>query len=499
MYQDRKYAWCFFANVLTIVALAFALGIPAVKSREVIFDSRTDDDDGGNGAGSGPASEDDGTLDVSEIAWILAVVAVVGASLSALWVRFLTQHAESLVRCTVFTSIVFLVIVAVVAAFFHPLAALPFALFAALGVCFWMSIRARVPFAAANLKTASLAIQRYPATVTAAFITLAVQIVWVCFWILAAAGVASKLHDSYEESKAAAPTNDPNNDPTTGTHSATDGEHAKQGGVAFVMVLSFYWSMQVFRNTLHCVVAGTVGTWWAVPSSEDPTWGSMKRALTTSFGSICMGSLIVAFIKTLRFMVEAARRNERRRGGNMVALCCLCFASCILRCIEDALEYLNEYAFCQVALYGKDFVTAGKDALAMFKHRGWTTILNDYIIDRTLMLGCVMVGSITAIIGALLARATVAVNVSGVDHTAVMVLVAIFAFIVGFLMCAIVSGVIESAVKTVFVCFAERPDALVHTHPQAFQELVAAWNAFHPEYIRSAGYNHQFGIPDGAR
>ena len=42
----------------------------------------------------------------------------------------------------------------------------------------------------------------------------------------------------------------------------------------------------------------------AVPAH--PVWGSVKRASTTSFGSIAFGSFIVAFIRTVRFFVNLA-------------------------------------------------------------------------------------------------------------------------------------------------------------------------------------------------
>ena len=40
-------------------------------------------------------------------------------------------------------------------------------------------------------------------------------------------------------------------------------------------------------------------------------WKSLKRALTTSFGSICLGSLLVSTLRVLRMMVEFTTKSMR--------------------------------------------------------------------------------------------------------------------------------------------------------------------------------------------
>ena len=70
------------------------------------------------------------------------------------------------------------------------------------------------------------------------------------------------------------------------------------------------------------------------------------------------------------------------------------------------MEVFNHWAFVQVALYGKDFRTAGHDAMTLFKERGWTLIVNDDLIGTALTIGCLMVGCVTGLIGAAWTHAT---------------------------------------------------------------------------------------------
>lgn len=57
--------------------------------------------------------------------------------------------------------------------------------------------------------------------------------------------------------------------------------------------------------------------------------------MTTSFGSICMGSLLVAIVEALESMV----RNEREESDGLL----LCLLQCLLACLRDVIEYFNTW------------------------------------------------------------------------------------------------------------------------------------------------------------
>src|SRR5687767_1069333 len=98
--------------------------------------------------------------------------------------------------------------------------------------------------------------------------------------------------------------------------------------------------------------------------SKSPTIASLKRACTTSIGSICFGSLIIAIIQTIRTIVNILRSET---DGMLAFIGCL--LDCFLSCIQDIAEFINKYAFCQVAIYGKDYMTAAKDTWTILKDR----------------------------------------------------------------------------------------------------------------------------------
>jgi hypothetical protein len=62
---------------------------------------------------------------------------------------------------------------------------------------------------------------------------------------------------------------------------------------------------------------------------------SFIRTMTTSFGSICFGSFLVAVIQALRALANSAQQN-----GDAQIFACI--AECILSCLASLLEYFNK-------------------------------------------------------------------------------------------------------------------------------------------------------------
>lgn len=102
----------------------------------------------------------------------------------------------------------------------------------------------------------------------------------------------------------------------------------------FYMVFSFYWTSQIFQNTLHVTVSGTFASFYFLEGTaampRNPSLGAAKRAFTSSFGPVAFGSLIVALIQTIRWLL----RQAAQEGGIAAAI-----VDCIMGCIEGLVQY----------------------------------------------------------------------------------------------------------------------------------------------------------------
>lgn len=254
---------------------------------------------------------------------------------------------------------------------------------------------------------------------------------------------------------------------------------ASDGGVTFLLLVSYYWTFEVLCNTIHVTTAGTVGTWWFVPGEASGCWStalrdSFCRATTYSFGSICLGSLLVAVVQALEAMARQARQNE---DGQLLA----CLLECILSCIRDIVEYFNRWAYVYVGLYGFGYIEAGRNVIQLFQQKGWSVLITDDINERVMLMMKLGVGALTGLVGLLAAMADKNL-LDGLGLEDGVAIVAFFiSFIVGLVFSSILMSVVSSSVNTVIVCFAESPSEFEANHPDLSREMRSAWTQSWPE------------------
>ncbi|CAF2742352.1 unnamed protein product [Rotaria sp. Silwood2] len=262
--------------------------------------------------------------------------------------------------------------------------------------------------------------------------------------------------------------------------------------IAFIMLIVellwfFVWCLMVlatFGNISHFVTACAVGHWWFTgEGSRQYTIGtSVRRAFTTNFGTICLGSLLEAIIKALRACISKDGRK------NIIAA----IADCILQILEKLIGYLNEWAFIYAALTGQTFVEAGRSFIELFKKRGWTAIINDVLVGSTMMIVNIAIGLTSAIVGGLLIYFFMS---DSPEKIIAIIMASIVSFIISLFMSALMASVLSSCVRTVFVCFALNPAALGATHPDHLQALTNAWHKFYPQEFAVSGYTQHLPKP----
>ncbi|ETI33504.1 hypothetical protein L914_19063 [Phytophthora nicotianae] len=436
-YQDWPFAILFVVNV-GVIQILMASGVNAIKSNNNLRDTLSDNDT-------------KALLIVASGMMILAMVVAVmmtkiipssarGMIIFVLWLNFGVAAAFAGIGIAfgAFALVAVGVIIAV------------------LNWCYVRSVKRRIPLAVAQLRIAEVANSNNRATYVVAIVFAMLQIFWMAMCSLALLGVIS---NSTQKSSSA---------------------QAQQGGsyswASALLLLSFYWGIQVSKNVVHTTVAGTVAAFWYQTESLNTTTASLKRTLTTSFGSICFGSLIVAILQTLH---ELAKTSRKSRGA------AACIAECLLSCLESIMEYFNRWAYVYVGVYGYSFMSAGKAVSQLFHQRGFTALINDDLVHIVIRLTAIGVGLICAGFGAVVAELSDAFTFESSTT-----LLAILGFIIGFSVALTPLAVISSSVATIFVCFAEDPAPFQRSHPELYAALAQGWHSLHPEFIAQAGYWH---------
>jgi len=420
-YRDPIFAVLFVLHIFGMAAVAIGYGKEALN-----YLNRTQDGyKGGKIQGEGVFA-------------CVGAAAVVSMVFAAVWLKVIAIYADVIIKISMIMSVAFTLVGA--ATFFYAgsvVLGVIFVVLAAFQVLYYYMIRPRIPFTQAVIKAASQSIQDNSGTVFVTYFMAIVQLVWVLIWTFTVFAIYVHFDNQAQKGR----NNDPNNK-YPDNDNGTDQYTGINGVAYFLLLVSFYWTGQVLKNVCHVTTSGSVASWWLVPSTASPVGGAFKRAMTTSFGSICFGSLIVAVLSAMSEMVRQAR-NQARRSDHAGVQCLLCLAECMLSCIENLMRFFNMYAYTQVAIYGKSFIEAAKSTWALFKARGWGLIVNDDLTGLVLMLGCIGGGVVAALTGGILA----AIFVKGQDAVAG---VATVGFLVGLVMVSLVMNVVQSAVATTF-------------------------------------------------
>lgn len=244
-------------------------------------------------------------------------------------------------------------------------------------------------------------------------------------------------------------------------------------GLLVFVTFAGYWITEFLKNTIHVIISGVYGSWYFCSNNmpKGVTRGATRRALTYSFGSISLGSLIVAIINFLRQLCSIARQDANASGNPGVAIA-FCILGCLIGILDWAVQFLNRYAFSYIALYGKSYVAAAKDTWRLIKDRGIDALVNECLIGPVLTMGATFVGYACAFLAYLyLIFTSPAYNQDGA-YTPV---VTAFAFLIGLQICQIVVTPISSGIDTIFVAAAFDPQVMISEHPDLYQHMISVY------------------------
>ena len=229
-----------------------------------------------------------------------------------------------------------------------------------------------------------------------------------------------------------------------------------------MLVLSLFWTTAVIANVVHCNTAAAIAHWWKHGHCEEyiVDYG-FQRITTYSLGSICFGSLLAAIIRTIRSILMVINGKMRQREAHHAPSSLLDRLNRwaarvilnLLHILDRMIVYFNRYAFCFVAIEGQDYMTASSTAVQLFKSRGFTTLLNDDIIDLLIQISTIMIGLLTMILAYVYCKSVILSKTYSY-------LLALFAFFCGYVMSTVLLSTMSSAVTTVYVSFAKNPQDL---------------------------------------
>ncbi|XP_062219432.1 uncharacterized protein LOC133919156 [Phragmites australis] len=299
-----------------------------------------------------------------------------------------------------------------------------------------MSVLDRFPFTMLILQKAVRMVWELPDVMRVAYAFVLVMLCWMALWSFGVSGIV-----------------------------AFGMPNGGQWWLLLIFSVSLFWTGAVLSNTVHVIVSGMVflvlihGGPTAASMPPKPLLKSLRYAVTTSFGSICYGSLFTAAIRTLRWEIRGIRSKI---GSNECLLCCIDF---VFHIVETLVRFFNKYAYVQIAVNGQSFNRSARDAWELFQSTGIEALIaydcSGAILLMSTMLGGLITGTCTGVW-------------TYFKQSGKAVMVGSTSMLMGMILVGLTVVVVESAVTSIYICYAEDPLLIQRWDPEFFEQMSEA-------------------------
>lgn len=141
-----------------------------------------------------------------------------------------------------------------------------------------------------------------------------------------------------------------------------------------VQGIALFWLACLLMDIFNYTLIVGVCNWYFTSTSDRRGYVSLCSgfcwALTKNLGSLAMGSGVITVVAVIRILLGwFFKRLAETTSTNCVVRCIACLCSCCLTCCQRFINYVEDRAYVQVALEGKNFCTSAGQSLALqMKH-----------------------------------------------------------------------------------------------------------------------------------
>ncbi|KCV68791.1 hypothetical protein H696_04210 [Fonticula alba] len=218
------------------------------------------------------------------------------------------------------------------------------------------------------------------------------------------------------------------------------------------------WGWAFVMAASDTSIAGAIATWyWTRDKKKLPKMillRSVYRTFRYHFGSLALGSMLIALVQLIRYLLsrfhKQARRTSEAGGAPVRALtsCIFRVLQCLLWCFERFLRLLNRNAYIIIATTGCGYCKAASSAFNLIVRNALSLIVVTKIGDYLLFLVTISVPTACAFLGNFL----ILKYAPDPTYWVYPVLVIIF---LTFGVTYLFVNVMSMTVSTIFVCFCE--------------------------------------------
>eukprot|EP01060_Flectonema_neradi_P031555 TRINITY_DN4819_c1_g1_i1.p1 TRINITY_DN4819_c1_g1~~TRINITY_DN4819_c1_g1_i1.p1 ORF type:complete len:660 (+),score=53.46 TRINITY_DN4819_c1_g1_i1:43-2022(+) len=161
-------------------------------------------------------------------------------------------------------------------------------------------------------------------------------------------------------------------------------------------VFMFFWSMGLLNAIGFLIIAFCAVFWyWSYPGDRKCPQAGVKKGFYFTvryhLGTLMIGSLIVAVIQTIRFVLnrlEGHMRNFSENDTVQGAIKCIhCCVQCCLAYFERVIKFINRNAYIMTAMAGDNFCSGARRALFLLLRHAFCVMAVNFISDWVMFFG----------------------------------------------------------------------------------------------------------------
>lgn len=223
----------------------------------------------------------------------------------------------------------------------------------------------------------------------------------------------------------------------------------------YYFIFATLWCNALIQAIGTFVVASACCMWYynhgANSELDSPVLRSFKMAIRYHFGSLAFGSFILAVVQFLQVMLEIFKKQAESTGADQnkcfeYVINCL---RCCMACVERIVKFLNETAYIQIALRGKNFCGAAKDGFEIVWSNGMR-----YLIVAGVGALMAFVGKVMIAVGSTAGFYVLVTFVPSIkDNILEPLYLLMIIFIISFTIASLFMGIYSLAIDTLLACF----------------------------------------------
>ncbi|GAB6033333.1 hypothetical protein CHUAL_013100 [Chamberlinius hualienensis] len=221
----------------------------------------------------------------------------------------------------------------------------------------------------------------------------------------------------------------------------------------WIHIFALFWFTQFCLACQDFVIGSAVCQWYFRRDKSklgSPIFSGIGRLLLYHFGSVALGSLLIAILKVIRLIfsyLEKKLKIQQSSGTCRGIVCCI---DCCLQCFENFLKCLSRNAYIEIAIFGCSFREGASRAFRIIGNNALRVAAINSVGDFVLFLSKVGVMVVVVVCGVAMIKVK-----AEIQHVWVPIaLCALFALLISH--CFLT--VYEMSIDTLLVCFCEDCD-----------------------------------------